>query len=93
MRLPVPERTGHHQFPAEGQQCLHEQLRYIRDEAQLYRRKFNVALLAEEAHKRLGYPVQRQCVRHLPAPRAGEERGIVPGRREHGKEWTRSPHR
>jgi hypothetical protein len=34
LRLPVPERTGHHQFPAEVQQFLHaSQLRNIRDEA------------------------------------------------------------
>jgi hypothetical protein len=80
--LPTPERTGHHQFPAEVQQFLHEQLRYIRDEAYLYRRQINFALLAEEAQKRSGYPFQRNSVRrfalrHGYYQRQPEEKGKV----------------
>jgi transposase InsO family protein len=54
-----------HAFPAQVQEFLHEQLRYSRDAAQLYRRKFNFELLAEEAHKRFGYPFQRHSIRRF----------------------------
>jgi transposase InsO family protein len=57
--------TARHQFPLEVQQFLHAQLRYIRDEAQLYRRKFNFALLAEEAHQRFGQPFHRNSLRRF----------------------------
>jgi transposase InsO family protein len=58
-------RKAQHAFPTEVQQFLHDQLRYIQDQAQLYRRKFNFALLAEEAHKRFGYPFQRNSIRRF----------------------------
>ena len=65
MILYAAAHKAQHAFPPEVQQFLHEQLRYIRDAAQLYRRRFNFALLAEEAHKRFGYPFQRNSIRRF----------------------------
>jgi hypothetical protein len=51
---------------------LHAQLRSSRDQAPLYRRQFNFALLAEEAHKRFGYALQRNSSRRF-ARRPGDD--------------------
>jgi len=50
-------------FPAEVQQWLHEQLRYIRQEAETFRGHFNFAFLAEEAQKQFKYPFHRNSLR------------------------------
>lgn len=65
MILYATTTKAQHAFPAEVQQFLPDQWRYIRDQAQLYRRQVNVALLAEEAHKRLGYPFERHSIRRF----------------------------
>ena len=57
--------NAQHAFPAKVQEFLHAQLRYCRDGAQLYRRTFNFALLAAEAHKRCGNPCQRNSIRRF----------------------------
>jgi len=55
--------SAFHQWPAEVQDWLHEQLRYIRDDAELFRGRFNFAFLAEEAEKQFGQPFHRNSLR------------------------------
>ena len=52
-----------HQLPEEEQHWLHQELDYIRRQAQVFRGRFNFAVLAEEAVKRLGHPFHRATIR------------------------------
>ncbi|MGC8745045.1 MAG: hypothetical protein ACP5J6_02485 [Candidatus Saccharicenans sp.] len=42
---------------------LHQELDYIRRQAQVYRGRFNFVVLAEEASKRFGHPFHRATIR------------------------------
>lgn len=57
------KHSGFHCFSPEVQEWLHQRLRYIRYEADLYRGIFNFAFLAEEAEKTFGYPFNRNSIR------------------------------
>jgi transposase InsO family protein len=74
-----------HVLAEEVRQWLDKELQYIRQEADLFRGKFNFAFLAEEAEKRFGRPFCRNSLR-LYALRSGYYHAL-PG--EKGKVYTR----
>lgn len=52
-------------LPEEVVEFLHRELRYIRQEADTFRGRFNFAFLAEEAEKRFGYRFHRNTIRRF----------------------------
>lgn len=52
-----------HRLPEEEESWLHQELEYIRRKAQVYRGRFNFAVLAEEGAKRFGHPFHRATIR------------------------------
>lgn len=74
-----------HVLREEVRQWLDKELRYIRQEADLFRGKFNFAFLAEEAQKRFGRPFCRNSLR-LYALRGGYYHALP---NEKGKVYTR----
>jgi len=74
-----------HVLTEEVKQWLDQELRYIRQEADLFRGKFNFAFLAEEAEKRFGRPFCRNSLR-LYALRSGYYHALP---EEKGKLYTR----
>jgi transposase InsO family protein len=74
-----------HVISPEVAQWLDKELRYIRQEADLFRGKFNFAFLAEEAEKRFGRPFCRNSLR-LYALRSGYYHALP---EEKGKVYTR----
>jgi len=54
-----------YEFPEEVKQFLREELRYIREEAKLYRGYFDFADLAQEAEKKFGKPFHRNSIRRF----------------------------
>ena len=74
-----------HVLTEQVRQWLDEELQYIRQEADLFRGKFNFAFLAEEAEKRFGRPFCRNSLR-LYALRNGYYHALP---EEKGKVYTR----
>jgi transposase InsO family protein len=74
-----------HVLTEEVRQWLDKELQYIRQEADLFRGKFNFAFLAEEAQKRFGRPFCRNSLR-LYALRSGYYHALPD---EKGKVYTR----
>jgi transposase InsO family protein len=74
-----------HVLTEEVRQWLDKELQYIRQEADLFRGKFNFAFLAEEAEKRFGRPFCRNSLR-LYALRSGYYHALP---EEKGKVYTR----
>jgi len=74
-----------HVLTEEVRQWLDKELKYIRQEADLFRGKFNFAFLAEEAEKRFGRPFCRNSLR-LYALRSGYYHALPD---EKGKVYTR----
>lgn len=52
-----------HTFPEEVEDWLHQELTYIRSEADVYRGRFNFAFLAEQAEKEFQRVFQRNSIR------------------------------
>lgn len=59
----VAPRRARRGWPAEVEAWLHQECRYLRDEAVQYRGRFNFAVLAEAAHQRFGIELSRSGVR------------------------------
>ena len=59
------KESAFHRLPEEVEQWLHQELSFIRHEADVYRGKFNFAVLAEEAQKRFGYSFHRDTFRRF----------------------------
>jgi len=57
--------SAFHHLPAEVQTWLHAQLRYIRDEAETFRGRFNFAFLAEQAQQVFGTLFHRNTLRRF----------------------------
>jgi len=74
-----------HVLTEEVRQWLDKELQYIRQEADLFRGKFNFAFLAEEAEKQFGRPFCRNSLR-LYALRSGYYHALP---EEKGKVYTR----
>jgi transposase InsO family protein len=74
-----------HVLTEEVRQWLDQELQYIRQEADLFRGKFNFAFLAEEAQKQFGRPFCRNSLR-LYALRSGYYHALPD---EKGKVYTR----
>jgi transposase InsO family protein len=74
-----------HVLTGEVRQWLDKELQYIRQEADLFRGKFNFAFLAEQAEKRFGRPFCRNSLR-LYALRSGYYHALP---EEKGKVYTR----
>jgi hypothetical protein len=55
--------SAFHRLPAEQERWLREELAFIRREAQVYRGRFNFAVLPEEAEKVFGHPFHRATFR------------------------------
>lgn len=64
-RLWDRSRSDFHKFPEEIEEWLHEELQYIRNEADLYRGRFNFAFLGERAEREFGHPFQRNSLRRF----------------------------
>jgi len=77
--------SAFHVLTEEVRQWLYKELQYIRQEADLFRGKFNFAFLAEEAQKRFGRPFCRNSLR-LYALRSGYYHALPD---EKGKVYTR----
>lgn len=60
--LTAPHRRGRG-WPAEIQDWLHEECRYLRDGAEAYKGRFNFEVLAEAAHRRFGRRLSGSGVR------------------------------
>jgi len=84
-RLWQREDNAFHVLAEEVRQWLDKELQYIRQEAELFRGKFNFAFLAEEAQKRFGRPFCRNSLR-LYALRSGYYHALPD---EKGKVYTR----
>jgi hypothetical protein len=84
-RLWRREENAFHVLTDDVKQWLDKELRYIRQEADLFRGKFNFAFLAEEAEKRFGRPFCRNSLR-LYALKAGYYHALPD---EKGKVYTR----
>jgi len=82
-RLWRREENAFHVLTDDVKEWLDKELRYIRQEADLFRGKFNVAFLAEEAEKRFGRPF---CRNSLCALKAGYCHALPD---EKGKVYTR----
>ena len=64
-RLWDRSRSDFHKFPEEIEEWLHEELQYIRNEADLYRGRFNFAFLGERVEREFGHPFQRNSLRRF----------------------------
>jgi len=84
-RLWRREENAFHVLTDDVKEWLDKELRYIRQEADLFRGKFNFAFLAEEAEKRFGRPFCRNSLR-LYALKAGYYHALPD---EKGKVYTR----
>ncbi|MGF3573717.1 MAG: hypothetical protein ACQXXG_09920 [Candidatus Bathyarchaeia archaeon] len=84
-RLWQRAENAFHVFTKQVQQWLDQELRYIRQEAELFRGKFNFAFLSEEAQKQFGRPFSRNSLR-LYALRNGYYHALPD---EKGKLYTR----
>jgi len=54
-----------HRLPEEVERWLREELIYIRHQADVFRGRFNFAVLAEEAEKKFGHPFHRETLRYF----------------------------
>lgn len=54
-----------HCLPGEEERWLHEELAFIQRKSQVYRGRFNFAVLAEEAEKAFGHPFHRATLRYF----------------------------
>jgi hypothetical protein len=61
--LYVRRENAFHCLPGEEERWLHEELAFIQRKAQVYRGRFNFAVLAEEAEKAFGHPFHRATLR------------------------------
>jgi transposase InsO family protein len=77
--------SAFHVISADVRQWLDEELRYIRQEANLFRGKFNFAFLAEQAERRFHRPFSRNSLR-LYALKSGYYHALP---QEKGKVYTR----
>jgi len=59
------EKSAFHRLPEGVERWLHEELSFIRRKAEVYRGRFNFAVLAEEAEKAFGYPFHRETFRYF----------------------------
>jgi len=84
-RLWQRAENAFHVLTEEVKEWLDQELRYIRQEADLFRGKFNFAFLAEEAEKRFHRPFCRNSLR-LYALRSGYYHAL---QEEKGKVYTR----
>lgn len=57
------QESAFHRLAKEVEDWLHEELSFIRRKAEVYRGRFNFAVLAEEAQKAFGLPFHRQTLR------------------------------
>jgi len=57
------KESAFHRLPEEIEQWLHQELTFIRKKAELYRGRFNFAVLAEEAQKMFGFAFHRETFR------------------------------
>lgn len=64
-RLWNRQRSQFHRFPKEIQAWLHQELYYIRNEADIYRGRFNFAFLVELAQKEFGRSFDRSVLRRF----------------------------
>jgi hypothetical protein len=55
--------SGFHRLSEEVERWLHQEVTFIRHKAELYRGRFNFAVLAEEAQKTFGRPFHRETFR------------------------------
>lgn len=69
------KESAFHRLPQEVEQWLHEEMTFIHEKAEVYRGRFNFAVLAEEAQKRFGRRFPRQTLR-LFALRHGYYHGL-----------------
>lgn len=58
-------KSDFHKLPDEVQKWLHNELRYIRSEAEVFRGVFNFALLTEELQKEFGETFHRNTIRRF----------------------------
>jgi transposase InsO family protein len=79
------KENAFHRFSLEVERWLKGQLHYIRDEADIYRGRFNFAFLSEEAEKEFGYFFHRNSFRRF-ALREGYYHALPD---EKGKVYTR----
>lgn len=68
--------SGFHRLSQEVERWLHREMTFIREKAELYRGRFNFAVLAEEAQKRFGRSFHRETFR-LFALRHGYYHGLL----------------
>lgn len=59
------KESAFHRLPEEVERWLHEELVYIQRHAEVFRGRFNFALLAEEAEKVFGHPFHRETLRYF----------------------------
>lgn len=59
------ERSDFHRYPEGEAEFLREELGYIRDEAEIYKGKFNFSFLAEEAEKGFRHRFHRDSIRRF----------------------------
>lgn len=78
-------KSDFHVISSEVKEWLDRELKYIRQEADTFRGKFNFAFLAEEAEKRFGRPFNRNSIR-LYALKNGYYHALP---EEKGKVYTR----
>lgn len=57
------QESSFHRLPEEEESWLHQELEYIRRKAQVFRDRFNFAVLAEEGAKRFGHRFHRATIR------------------------------
>jgi hypothetical protein len=57
------KESAFHRLSEEVEAWLHEEMSFIRQRAEVYRGRFNFAVLAEEAQKAFGYPFHRETLR------------------------------
>jgi len=85
LRLWDRKESGFNRFSEEIEDWLHKELKYIRNEADIYRGRFNFAFLAEMAEKEFQREFQRNSIR-LFALRHGYYHALP---EEKGKVYTR----
>jgi transposase InsO family protein len=59
------KESAFHRLPEEVERWLHEELVYIQRQAEVFRGRFNFAVLAEEAEKKFGHPFHRETFRYF----------------------------
>ena len=57
--------SAFHKFPDKVVKFFHEELKYIRDEAQVYNRKFNFEFIAQKAEVKFGKHFHRDSIRRF----------------------------